>query len=208
MSQQSEQEEKITAVVGLGNPGKQYETTRHNAGFRVVDLLARSFSFSLQERKFQAAWGSGMIEGQKILLFKPLTFMNRSGEAVGEMLRYFGVPASQMLVVHDDLDLSCGRIRLVRRGGAGGHRGIQSILQHIGNQDFPRLKLGIGRPMHREPVEAYVLKSPYPEEVEGFDAMIGNAVDAVRAVLSSGLSVAMNRFNKRESQSAGPCELP
>ncbi len=122
------------------------------------------------------------------------------------MLRYFNIPASQMLVVHDDLDLPCGRIRLARKGGAGGHRGVQSIIQHVGGQDFPRLKLGIGRPLHGEPVEAYVLKSPYPEEAEGFEAMIEQGSKAARAVLAEGLGAAMNRFNKRETKLDGAPE--
>lgn len=188
--------EQVTAIVGLGNPGKQYERTRHNAGFRVLDLLAQDYSIMFQERKFRSSWGTGLIGNQKILLVKPVTFMNRSGEAVGEVARYFGIPTCQILVVHDDLDLPSGRLRLVQRGGAGGHRGVLSIVEHLGSQDFPRLKLGIGRPLHGESVESYVLQGPYSEEVGGFEEMIRRGADAGKIAITSGLSAAMNLFNR------------
>lgn len=192
--------ETIAAVVGLGNPGKQYENTRHNAGFLVVDLLADAFGISLQERKFRASWGTGNFKGQKLLLLKPLTFMNRSGEPVGEMARYFGFSPEQVLVVHDDLDLPLGRIRLAQRGGPGGHRGILSVIEHMGGQNFPRLKLGIGRPAHGEAVEAFVLDPPYPGDRQAFGSMLDRGAEAVRTVLSDGLAAAMNRYNRREGE--------
>lgn len=193
-------EAKIAIVVGLGNPGKEYEATRHNVGFQIIDRLARLLGISMQERKFKATWGSGIIAGRKVLLVKPLTFMNRSGEAVSDILRYFALSANQMMVVHDDLDLPCYRIRLVRQGGAGGHRGVFSLIKHLGHQDFPRLKLGIGRPAHGETVEAYVLKAPYPDQERGYEEMIDRATEAAQEVLSSGLVAAMDRYNRRESQ--------
>lgn len=191
-------EEKILAVIGLGNPGKEYENTRHNVGFRVVDRLVRIYSAGMQERKFRASWGHAAAEGRKILFVKPLTYMNRSGEAVGEILKYFGIAPQQALVIHDDLDLPYARIRLAARGGAGGHKGIQSIIDYLGTQDFPRLKLGIGRPRHDEPVETFVLQPPYPEDREEFEKMTAQAEAAARAVLATCLSAAMNEFNKRE----------
>ncbi len=198
MGQGKEVEAEIVIIVGLGNPGREYEATRHNVGFQVVDRLAQIAGISLQERKFKASWGTGMLAGKKVSLVKPLAFMNRSGEPVGEMLRYFGIGAEQMMVIHDDLDLPCNRIRLVRHGGAGGHRGVRSLIQHLGGQDFPRLKLGIGRPLHGEPVEAYVLRTPYPEQQRGFAEMIERATQATQKVVSSGLAVAMDRFNRCE----------
>ena len=195
-----ENAESIAAVVGLGNPGRQYENTRHNAGFLVVDLLAEAFGIVLQERKFRASWGTGNVKGQKLLLLKPLSFMNRSGEPVGEIARYFSYSPGRILVVHDDLDLPLGRIRLAQRGGPGGHRGLVSIIEHLGGQDFPRLKLGIGRPAHGEPVEAYVLDAPYPGDRETFHKMVVRGAEVVRTVLSEGLVTAMNRFNRREAE--------
>jgi len=185
----------ISVVVGLGNPGREYQATRHNVGFLVVDRLASDYAVVLQERKFRAHWGTGEMEARKVLLIKPLTYMNRSGEAVSEMLRYFGKSGGETLVIHDDLDLPLGHMRLVRRGGAGGHRGVASIIQHLGHQDFPRLKLGIGRPQHREPVEAYVLQPPYGEQEHEFAQMVLHGVEVTRAVLSVGLDDSMNRFN-------------
>jgi peptidyl-tRNA hydrolase, PTH1 family len=187
----------VSVVVGLGNPGKRYEKTRHNVGFMVVDEIGRRFSVPFQERLFRASWGTASISGQRILLFKPKTYMNRSGEAVAEMLRYFRLEPARMLVVHDDLDLACGRVRLVRRGSAGGHRGIQSVIQHVGPEDFPRLKLGIGRPLHGENVETYVLEGPYSAEQQAFDEMIRVGVEVVETVVVGGLDAAMNRFNQR-----------
>ncbi len=170
----------------------------------MVEGLARRFSISLAEKKFKARWGVGEIAGKKIALYEPLAFMNRSGEPVGQFMRYFGVPSDQMLVVHDDLDLPCGRIRLVRGGGAGGHRGILSIIEHLGHQDFARLKLGIGRPIHGEAVEAFVLNGPYPAERSVFENMIQLGLDIVEGVLDWGLDAAMNRFNATPGKTRNP----
>ena len=191
-------EEQILALIGLGNPGKEYEKTRHNVGFQVVDHLIASYSPGMAERKFRASWGFAMAEGRKILFVKPLTFMNRSGEAVGEIIKYFGIPPGRMLVIHDDLDLPFARIRIAQRGGSGGHKGIQSIIEHVGSPDFPRLKIGIGRPKHGEPVETFVLQPPYPEDREIFEKMTVQAEKAARAVLATCLSDAMNEFNRHD----------
>jgi peptidyl-tRNA hydrolase, PTH1 family len=193
-------EEKVLAVVGLGNPGKEYENSRHNAGFQVLDRLILCYGIGMQERKFRASWGSGTAEGRKILFAKPLTYMNRSGEAVGEIIKYFNIPANQVLVIHDDLDLPFARIRIARKGGAGGHRGIQSIIDHLGTSDFPRLKMGIGRPKHGEPIETFVLQPPYSEDREEYEKMYKAAEEAARAVLATCLAAAMNDFNKREQE--------
>jgi PTH1 family peptidyl-tRNA hydrolase len=204
MDEQTRREADIAAVVGLGNPGKQYEATRHNAGFGVVDRLSRRFNIVLQERRFPANWGMGVIEGFRILLVKPITFMNRSGEAVSPLLGFFAIPADKMLVIHDDLDLDCGRIRLVRGGGAGGHRGVSSIKQYTGDQGFPRLKLGIGRPLRGEPIESYVLECPYPDQEKAFDQMLSRGVEVVETILSEGMAAAMNQFNRRELRTENP----
>ncbi|WP_258928107.1 aminoacyl-tRNA hydrolase [Desulfoferrobacter suflitae] len=190
----------IQALFGLGNPGKEYAMTRHNVGFQVLDRLAETLGISLQQRKFRANWGTGVFEGRKIFLFEPLTFMNRSGEVVAEVLKYFAISVDRMLVIHDDLDLPLGRMRLVSRGGAGGHRGVASIIQHLGRQDFSRMKLGIGRPGRGEAVESYVLQAPYPDEAPLFQEMVRRGVDAVQVALCVGLDAAMNRFNRHEPQ--------
>jgi PTH1 family peptidyl-tRNA hydrolase len=191
-------EEQILAVIGLGNPGKEYGRTRHNVGFQVVDRLIARHSAGMMERKFQASWGFAVVQGRKVLFAKPLTFMNRSGEAAGEMIKYFGITPDQMLVIHDDLDLPFARIRIAQRGGSGGHKGVQSIIDHAGSADFPRLKMGIGRPKFGEPVETFVLQPPYPEDREEFENMIAQAEKAAGAVLTTCLSEAMNEFNRRD----------
>lgn len=196
MTRLQEEQARIKAVVGLGNPGRHYEKTRHNAGFRILNLLAEELAVTLQERKFKASWCSGTLAGHKVLLCKPLAYMNRSGEVVAEILGYFGIETSAVLVVHDDLDLPLGRLRLVRRGGAGGHRGVSSIMDHLKTREFPRLKLGIGRPIHGEPVETFVLQVPSGEEVEVFDSMISQGVEAVKYAVAFGLDAAMNRHNR------------
>lgn len=197
MSDVCRNEEPILALVGLGNPGKEYELTRHNVGFQVLDRLIAHYSPAMMERKFRASWGFAVAEGRKVLFVKPLTFMNRSGEAAAEIIKYFGIPPGRMLVIHDDLDLPLFRIRIAQRGGSGGHKGIQSIMDHIGSPDFPRLKVGIGRPKHGEPVETFVLQPPYPEDREDFEKMTVQAEETALAILTTCLSDAMNMFNRR-----------
>lgn len=200
---QREPVDQIVAVVGLGNPGKDYLATRHNAGFQVLELLARTFSVNLEERKFRGRWGTSSVAGRKVVFLEPLTYMNRSGEAVGQVLRYFKIPPPQMIVVHDDLDLPVGRIRLAVKGGAGGHRGVASIIEHLGDQDFARLKIGIGRPRHGEPVEAYVLQPPYPDQERVFAEAIERSAEAMRTVLVDGMVKAMNLFNRHDPDTEG-----
>ncbi len=189
---------QILAVIGLGNPGKEYSGSRHNAGFEVLDRLIDRYCPSMIERKFRASWGFAVAEGRKVLFVKPLTYMNRSGEAVGEIIKYFGISPANVIVVHDDLDLPIARLRIAQRGGAGGHRGIRSIMDHVDTSDFPRLKMGIGRPKHGEPVEDFVLLPPYPEDRQAWKDMISQAEEALRSVLATGLCDAMNRFNRRD----------
>lgn len=188
----------MLAVAGLGNPGKTYEGTRHNAGFEVVDRLSREFSVSFQKVRQGAALASWNGPRGRVIFIKPLTFMNRSGEAVAALLHYYRIPPEQLLVVHDDLDIGFGRIRIVLGGGAGGHRGVQSIADQLKCQRFPRLKLGIGRPVHGEPVEEYVLQRPYPHHRAAFEVMVARGAEAVQAVLTDGIVSAMNLYNRRD----------
>lgn len=189
----------IAAVVGLGNPGRDYAATRHNVGFRVLDRLALDFAATLEERKFPGRWGVSTIVGRKVFFLQPLTYMNRSGEAVGQMLRYFKIPPSQLIVIHDDLDLPVGRLRLAVKGGAGGHRGIASIIEHLEDQNFARLKVGIGRPLHGEAVEAYVLQLPYPDQERVLAEAEARGAEAIRTVLAEGMVQAMNHFNRNDA---------
>lgn len=191
--------ECIRVVVGLGNPGRMYDGTRHNAGFQVLDVLAARYGVMLQERKFAAQWAEALVESRKVLFIKPTTYMNRSGEAVYAMLRYFRIPHTRMLVIHDDLDMPLGRVKIVRKGGAGGHRGVASIIERVGDGAFARLKLGIGRPRHGESIEAFVLSPPHDDERDRFEGMVSHGAEAARAVLERGLDAAMNLYNARDA---------
>lgn len=157
-------EKEDLLIVGLGNPGQNYENTRHNIGFIVVDHLHKSWNGSAFSEKWKGLYVSLRMSGKKIHLVKPLTYMNRSGESVREFFRFFKIQPAKLLIVHDDLDMSTGRIKLVKGGGSGGHNGIKSITEQLGIKDFYRLKIGIGRPgkgdVHRDyPVEKYVLST-------------------------------------------------
>lgn len=187
-------------VVGLGNPGEQYAGTRHNAGFQVVDELARRWRLCWRPAHASFVHTREQLPGSWPVLVKPLTFMNRSGIAIDEMMRQFQLGSNQILVVHDDLDLAVGRLRLVARGSAGGHRGVQSIIEHTATDVFARIKVGIGRPRFSESIEEFVLEPPYADELECYQATIERAADATETVLTEGLEVAMNRFNSRRRQ--------
>lgn len=191
---------KIVVVVGLGNPAEQYAATRHNAGFQVVDELARRRRLCWRPAHASFVHTGRDLPGSRPVLVKPLTFMNRSGIAIDEMMRQFQLGSNQILVVHDDLDLALGRLRLVARGSAGGHRGVQSIIEHTATDAFARIKVGIGRPRTFEPIEEFVLQPPYADELELYQATIERAATAAETVLTEGLEAAMNRFNSRRRQ--------
>jgi PTH1 family peptidyl-tRNA hydrolase len=181
---------------GLGNPGRKYLNTRHNIGFMVLDLYAEreSFTFSETSKPCAFAFSSKKIKGLHVFLQKPLTYMNRSGEAVSYLARYYKIPFSNVLAVHDDLDISLGCMKFARGGGSGGHKGIRSIMEKTGGAEFPRLKLGIGRP-EKIPAEKYVL-SPFKMEEKGIvERLLGVACDGLDCFLEEGIEAAMNNFN-------------
>ena len=189
-------------IVGLGNPGPDYSHNRHNVGYWCVNRLARLHGIALKARRL-AATGEGPIRGTPVLLAKPRTYMNRSGQAVAALLRNSKIERSRVLVVCDDLDLPTGALRLKAGGGAGGQKGIASIIAALGGQDFPRLRIGIGRPaVDGEPtwdpdaVARYVLSDPTPQEAEALQATVAQAAEAVETVLREGLEPAMNRYNR------------
>ncbi|HNQ91217.1 MAG TPA: aminoacyl-tRNA hydrolase [Verrucomicrobiota bacterium] len=183
-------------IAGLGNPGGAYQRTRHNAGFRLVERLRELAGGCWREEKNPAArLAEARIEGQRGWLCQPLTFMNASGEAVAGWLRYYRVPADRLLVVVDDVDLPLGEIRLRPEGGSGGHHGLESVIQHLGSQAYPRLRLGIGRQTTDRELTGHVLGDFSREEAAQFAQVIERGVDAVRCWLSGGIVLAMNRFN-------------
>ncbi|MCS7286441.1 MAG: aminoacyl-tRNA hydrolase [Anaerolineae bacterium] len=181
-------------IVGLGNPGPQYAETRHNVGFQFVDYLARKHNITFSEFRFNAHLALGTIKGQEVILVKPLTFMNLSGQAVKPLVKSLAVPLHDLLVVYDDMDLPVGAIRFRPKGGAGGHRGMRSIIEALGHQDFPRLRFGIGRPIRGDPVD-YVLGEFSEEEKAAIALAFEKAVDVVEGWVEKGLEEALRRFS-------------
>ena len=181
-------------VVGLGNPGREYERTRHNAGWLVLDELARRHGGSWRS-KFSGSLAEVRLGDAKLALLKPETYMNESGRSVGAAARFFKVPAEQVLVAHDDVDLESGRLQARSGGGLAGHNGLRSLGQHLGSQDFLRLRIGVGRPGRGDPrsVADWVL-SPFAPE-EDADALVSRSADAVETIVSEGLEAAQQKFN-------------
>ncbi|MFP3869390.1 MAG: aminoacyl-tRNA hydrolase [Syntrophobacteria bacterium] len=186
-------------VVGLGNPGKIYSLTRHNVGFMVVDRLASDHGVRLTKKGLYSLRGHGFIANHHVLLAKPQTLMNRSGQAVAVLLDHFNLSAQELLVIHDDLDLSFGAMKIVRGGGSGGHLGVQSIHGVLASSSYPRLKVGIGRPRFGEAVEDYVLGLWYEDQSHKVEEIAEAAAAAVTAVLADGLQKAMSVVNAQHA---------
>ncbi len=185
----------MKVIVGLGNPGAQYASTRHNVGFMVVDHLAQRYGIAVTRRLCNATTATLTIAGGKVCLAKPQTYMNLSGDAVGCLLRYYKLTPADLLVVYDDRDLPVGRIRLRERGGAGGHRGMESIIGALGTDSFARLRIGIGRPLEMDAVN-HVLSTFSAEERPVIEEAVDRAADAIEAAVTDGMAAAMNRYNK------------
>ena len=182
-------------VVGLGNPGDRYKETRHNIGFHVVDELANRWNVAPWKRRYEAEVSEHRANGP-VLLVKPQTFMNLSGVAVRVAAKFYKTPATDIIVIHDDLDLAVGRLRIRERGGSGGHRGIESILAELGTDEFVRVRFGVGRPPAGWDSADYVLGKFVPEEQEIVRSAVVKAADAVEAIMKEGTAPAMNRFNR------------
>jgi PTH1 family peptidyl-tRNA hydrolase len=184
-------------LVGLGNPGPKYARNRHNAGFHCLDRLAEAYPMAFDTKRDKAEVALGRVAGRRVVLAKPQTFMNESGVAVGALARFYKVEPPQILVIYDDLDLPHGTLRLRPHGSAGGHRGMLSIMQHLGTRDFPRLRVGIGRPPGRMPPKAYVLQDFGADEWTEMQEVYARAVAAIESFIVAGVKEAMNRFNAR-----------
>ncbi|MDX1614597.1 MAG: aminoacyl-tRNA hydrolase [Candidatus Promineifilaceae bacterium] len=181
-------------IVGLGNPGRKYRKNRHNVGFMVIERLAERHNIALNRIQLQAIVGDGRVADGAVILAKPQLYMNRSGDAVGPLAKYYRISPDRTFVVYDEIDLPFGTIRVREQGGSGGHNGMKSIINHLG-PDFPRLRLGIGRPPGRMEPADYVLQDFGRQELETLDAMLTEAVAATETYLQSGIEMAMTRHN-------------
>lgn len=186
-------------IAGLGNPTKEYEKTRHNAGFDTIDVLAGKHGIQVTERKHRAFCGKGLIGGERVLLVKPQTFMNASGESLREAADFYKVPPEQIIVIYDDISLGVGQLRIRTKGSAGGHNGIKSIIAHLGSQDFPRIKIGVGAKPDRMDLADYVLSSFSQTDRQVMEDAFQEAADAVEFMLADGADAAMNRYNRKKS---------
>ena len=182
-------------VVGLGNPGPKYAETRHNVGFWCVDILAKQHRIKLERKHKTSFIGDGEIEGQRVILAKPRTFVNRSGQAIEYLLARYSISMEKVLVIYDDINLPVGKLRLRPEGTAGGHNGIRSVIESTGTQDFPRLRVGVGRPPGGTDQVGYVIGEMSPQDRRATDEALGRVVEAVSSLLTEDIDVTMNRFN-------------
>ena len=183
-------------IVGLGNPGGKYEGTRHNVGFTAIDFLAAVNKIKVSKLKFRSLFGEGVIGGEKVLLVKPQTYMNLSGEAVRDFAEYYKILPSNIIIIYDDVDLESGRLRIRPDGSAGGHNGMKNILYHLGTEEFPRVRLGVGQPVHPDmELVDHVLGRISGEEGVKITQAIKKLEDAVPVIIKLGVLEAMNRFN-------------
>jgi len=187
----------VKLIVGLGNPGARYQWTRHNAGFMVLDRLSHLAGITVAKKGSSSLTGEGFWQGQRLILLKPQTFMNLSGRSVAEVARFHKIPCEDIIVVHDDLDISFGHVRLKKGGGHGGHNGLRSIIADFGVRDFLRLRIGIGRPVRGDVVD-YVLNPFSTVEMKDLAAVLDGAVDILESLFSDGLEKTMSLHNNRD----------
>lgn len=187
-------------IAGLGNPGKDYKNTRHNIGFDVIDVIAEKHNISVIEKKHKAIIGKGVIDGCKVILVKPQTYMNLSGESIREAVDYYKVdPESELIIISDDISLNPGNIRIRKKGSAGGHNGLKSIIQHLGTDGFMRVKMGVGEKPKGYDLADYVLGHFTGEERKVMDEAAKSAEEAIRLMMQDNVDEAMNKFNKKSS---------
>ncbi len=185
-------------IAGLGNPTSQYARTRHNVGFDAVDVLAEKYGISVDNKKYKALYGKGMIQGQKVILAKPQTYMNLSGESIRELIDYFKIDEKEeLIVIYDDISLEPGQIRLRSKGSAGGHNGIKNIIAHLGGQEFKRIKVGVGEKPAGWDLADYVLGRFSREEREQIDHALERAAEAAVMIMTDGMEAAMNAYNRK-----------
>ena len=193
-------------IVGLGNPGPEYDRTRHNMGFKVIDKLSAKYSIEVNHSKFKGMYGTGLINGEKIILFKPYTYMNLSGEAVEQIAAFYKVSLEDLIVIYDDIDIAPGLIRIRKSGSAGSHNGMKSVTQMMGSTAFPRVRVGTGKPDNTDHLIEYVIGAIDEDEKPLLEEGIQKAADAVSMIIEENIDLAMNRFNIRPEKEDGKKE--
>ena len=183
----------IWLIAGLGNPEPKYDGTRHNAGFAALDYLAGKWGISVSKTKFQGLWGQGEVDGHKVVLLKPLTYMNLSGDSIGPLAGFFKIPADHVIVISDDISLPLGKLRVRGSGSAGGHNGLKNIIAHLGTDAFPRVKVGVGAPEHD--IVDWVIGPFTANERKVIDGVLDRALGAAECIITDGVSAAQNRYN-------------
>ena len=182
-------------IVGLGNPEEEYSKTRHNMGFNAINKIAEQYGIKVTKNKFQGLYESALIEGEKVILLKPQTYMNLSGNSVKEFVDFYKISKEEILVIYDDMDIEPGKIKIRKKGSAGGHNGMKSIIQMIGTEEFPRIRVGIGRPIRKDDEINYVIGAIPEEDLKRLDEGIEKAQKAVEEILRNGVDSAMNKYN-------------
>ena len=192
-------DKRVCLIAGLGNPGNTYAKTRHNAGFMVIDELADAFSIPVEKKKYETMYGRGLIEGINVILVKPVAFMNKSGPPVYTLSNFYKILQKDILIIHDDIDLAFGRIKINQKGGSGGHKGMISLIHVFGSDNISRIRLGIGRSESGISVSDHVLDKFSDTEKDELNLIIKTARDAAVTILSGGIVEAMNRFNEKRN---------
>lgn len=182
-------------IVGLGNPEEEYKKTRHNMGFNAIDKLAEEYNIQINKKKFQGLYENCIIEGQKVILIKPQTYMNLSGKSVKEVVDFYKIKKEEILVIYDEMDIGPGKIKIRKQGGAGGHNGVKSIIEMLGTEEFSRIRIGIGRPTHEQDKINYVIGAVPEEEIPKLEEGVKKAKEAVVEILKNGIDKAMNKMN-------------
>ena len=183
-------------IVGLGNPEQEYSNTRHNMGFNTVNKLAQEYKIELNKTKFKGIYGKGIIEDKKVMILKPQTYMNLSGESIIEAMNFYKIDLKDMIIIYDDIDVEPGKIKIRKKGGAGSHNGMKSVIENVNSEEFIRIRVGIGAPEHKNDMINYVIgKIPTDEEKEVLDKGTDKAKEAIKEILKNGVDSAMNKFN-------------
>lgn len=197
----NEEVKRMYIIAGLGNPDRQYEGTRHNVGFEVIDTIASKYNIAVDTKKHRAFIGKGVIGGQKVILAKPQTYMNLSGESIISLVEYYKIDEEQeLIVIYDDVSLGVGQLRIRAKGSAGGHNGIKNIISHLGSEVFPRIKVGVGEKPPKYDLADYVLGHFTKAEHELMEAGYENAVHAVEMIISGEIQAAMNEYNRKKKE--------